>query len=116
MAMKIADIKERLLLARAAAMAAFQNGDRDEVIRRKEEMYALNQLPVTLRPGKVNHAARRAGRKPDVFDRVVKAMRADQARGENLEMKEEAMAKRYGASRETCRRARDHVLSSNVGN
>ena len=44
MAMKIEDIEERLLLARAAARAAFQNRDIDEVIRRKEEMRASQSI------------------------------------------------------------------------
>jgi hypothetical protein len=120
MAMTIGDLEEKLLLARAAAAAAFQNRDFAELIRRKEETHALNELLAKLRPAKVSHATRRRGRKPLKFDRVLAAMRADLARGEKPEdladLTEKELAGRYGASRDTCRRARDHALSENVEN
>ena len=65
----------------------------------------------------MKHVARPRGRKPHKFDTAVEAMRADQARGKELENeKEETLAKRYGVSRDTCRRALDRVLSKIVEN
>jgi hypothetical protein len=54
---------------------------------------------------------RRRGFDPEVTPRVVAEMRADMARGMDLDaMKDEEMAARYKASRPTCTKARDIVL------
>lgn len=63
---------------------------------------------------------RRRGKKPTVFEGVKMAMQADLTGGaltaEDLSgMLEKALEDRYGASRDTCRRARNAVLAARAG-
>jgi hypothetical protein len=116
MAMKIADIKEKLALARAATMAAFQNRDIDEVIRRKEEMHALRQVLQLLEnpkpAGEAEHAERPRGRRPEKRSATEEKMRADMQQGMRLEsLTEKQIADQYKVSRDTGRKARDSVLA-----
>ena len=69
---------------------------------------------------------KKRGKRPDVTERVKKAMRSsitsvnEDKKAEAIKylkyMKEEAMASTYNASRDTCRKARDAVLSKFVEN
>jgi hypothetical protein len=59
---------------------------------------------------------RHRGRRPEQRQRVIQEMLAWQAVGNDLySQTEESMAAQFKASRDTCRRARNQVLSQNVG-
>ena len=79
------------------------------------EMRALTILLSRKSPAAPSSSKTR-GRKPEKFNEVVEKMRRDQHQGVIIEnLKEEALAEQYGASRDTCRKARDKVLSEIVG-
>jgi hypothetical protein len=95
---------------------------RKPVFRRKQ-VFALWPLIPPSRPADAANAeagsdtdSRRRGRKPETLNRIKEAMRGE-LRFEALtkqqlhDLTEEAMASRYGKSRDTCRRARREVLS-----
>ena len=115
MAMRKEDIEEKLILAKSAAYAAIQNGDFEKLVSIKAEMHALNILLHRKTPANPL-AGKPRGRKPEKLNEIAEKMRHDRLRGVKLEnLKEEALAERYGASRDTCRRARDKVLNGIVG-
>lgn len=77
-------------------------------------------LSVPARPLQQNPAVlgvgRKRGAKPTVFDRVVEAMRNDLASGSLTaavldQTREKVLEEKYGASRDTCRKARAAVLA-----
>ena len=79
-------------------------------------VHALKVVPRTREQKTVPaHVARRRGQRPD-RNRVKEAMLADLRAGNFTaadfeEMTEEAMKAQYGASRDTCRKARNEALS-----
>jgi hypothetical protein len=110
MAMKKGEIEEKLILAKSAAMVAIQVGDYDKLITIKAEMRDLGEL-LRRRSPVPPSLARIRGNKPVQLNRVVELMVQDRSEGVMLEnLKEEMMAARYGASRGTCRKARNKVL------
>lgn len=70
-------------------------------------------VDATPSPSKNAPPKRKTGKKPEVFPRVFKAMRADVARGVDLDsMKIEEMKSAYKASAYTCTKARNAVLEA----
>jgi hypothetical protein len=96
-------------------------------IFQKEQVFKLWQLLPPSGPSDPTRAgagsdtvvsldSRRRGPKPDVGNKIKESMRTDlrekQVTCQQLsQMKEEAMVARYGGSRDTCRKARNTVLS-----
>lgn len=70
----------------------------------------------TSRRTNVTTLPRKRGPKAATFDRVLNAMRASGGYANVQEWTEEAMKAEFGASRETCRKARDLLQSEYVGN
>jgi hypothetical protein len=113
--MKKAEIEEKLVFARAAAAAALQNMDFEKIITLKAEMHALNILLQPKLP-KLQSEAKKRGRNPDIFNRIVQRMKNDLLNGVNLRnLKQDNLAELYGACRETCCKARDAVLAEFAG-
>src|SRR5277367_6660742 len=97
-----AEIEEKLVLASAAAAAALQNMDFEKIITLKAEMRALNILLQPKLP-KLPSEAKKRGRNPDIFNRIVQRMKNDLLSGVNLRnLKQDNLAEQYGACRETC--------------
>jgi hypothetical protein len=78
--------------------------------------FSVSAAPTSPRKSSVGVFAKKRGKKPDKFERVMKDMRTDLANGaltaDGLDqMLEKTLAGKYDASRDTCRRARKEVLA-----
>jgi hypothetical protein len=113
MVLKISDLNDKNKLAEVAAGAAMFSGDFKRMTELKAEIFGLKRIRDDLRAKQeaALPSGRKKGREPGVFERVVSQMRSDMGKGIDVgNMKQEAMALRYSASRDTCERALQRII------